>query len=148
MSEIDDIAEKTLQTLLDEELICDDSQIDHANQFHIKKHIRAAIDEVREFDKEQIDKYSRLLSKREHKIGDLEAENERLAKFARRVIKSRCWGEETMDGGDIQELAEELGLIYKTTATKEDVDPEHSDYEVGDTIYKFTDALTAQQGKE
>ena len=63
-----------------------------------------------------------------------------MQKFARRVIKQECWSYFDLDGGDIQDWAEKLGLIEKHTATKEDVG-EESDFEVGDTIYKFSQAL-------
>lgn len=63
----------------------------------------------------------------------------RLKEFARQVIKEQCWGYE-MDGLEIKDLAEKLELIAKHTATEDDVEDE-SDYEVGDTIYKFTEIL-------
>lgn len=62
-----------------------------------------------------------------------------LSEFASKVIKAECWGI-SMDGFDIQELAEKLGLIEPHIATLEDV-YEESDFEVGDPIYKFTDIL-------
>ena len=69
----------------------------------------------------------------------LEAQNQLLKDFARFVIKQECWGYD-MDGFEIQELAEKLGLIKEHIATEEDVD-EFTDFEVGDKIYKFTDVL-------
>jgi hypothetical protein len=70
---------------------------------------------------------------------------EKLAEFARRVIKQECWGYGDLDGGDIQEWAEKLGLIYKDTATKEDVgDSEFYYFEEGDDIYRFTDILSTE----
>lgn len=69
-----------------------------------------------------------------------EAENTRLREFARHVIKEKCWGIE-IDGFEIQDLAEKLELIKPHIATRDDIDGE-CDYEVGDTIYKFTAALT------
>ena len=63
-----------------------------------------------------------------------------LVKFARKVIGANCWGYDSMDGLDIQELAEVLGLLEQHTATKEDVDDE-SDFEVEDRIYKFSELL-------
>jgi hypothetical protein len=68
-------------------------------------------------------------------------DNKELKEFANQVIKEHCWGIE-MDGMEIQDLAEKLGLIAKHTATENDVD-EESDFEVGDVIYKFTDYLTS-----
>ncbi len=72
--------------------------------------------------------------------GQLQAENGKLKEFARYVIRVECWSYIDQDGGDIQELAEKLGLIQQHTAAKDDVDDE-SDFEVGDTIYKFSDIL-------
>jgi hypothetical protein len=65
---------------------------------------------------------------------------EALRKFALKVIGSHCWGYDSMDGLDIQELAEVLGLLEQHTATTDDVDDE-SDFEVGDPIYKFSGIL-------
>jgi hypothetical protein len=62
-----------------------------------------------------------------------------LKEFARKVISGYCWGF-PLDGLDIQELAGSLELIEPHTATEADVDDE-SDYEVGDSIYKFTKEL-------
>ncbi len=74
------------------------------------------------------------------KVKELEAKNERLKDFARPVIEQECWSLSPQDGGHLQELAEELGLIVPTIATADDVDDE-SDFEVGDRIYKFSDTL-------
>ncbi len=63
-----------------------------------------------------------------------------LKEFARHVIRIECWSLECQDGGDLQDLAEKLGLIKQHTATKADID-EESDIEVGDIIYKFADIL-------
>ena len=65
----------------------------------------------------------------------------RLSEFTRRIINQYCWNYDDPDGGDIQELAEKLGLVEPHVATAEDVDDEFDDYEVGDTIFKFTDML-------
>ena len=67
-------------------------------------------------------------------------ETEALKEFARQVIKVECWGCDPLDGFEIQELAEKLGLIQEHIATELDVD-EESEFEVGDPIYKFTDIL-------
>lgn len=67
---------------------------------------------------------------------------EALKEFARYIIETECWGYPwELDGGDVQERAEKLGLIEPHTATEEDVDPEFDYHEVGDTIYKFTNIL-------
>ena len=62
-------------------------------------------------------------------------ENERLKEFTRHVINVECW---SVDGADIQEKAEELGLIIPHTVTEEDAD---DDYGVGDTRFKFSETL-------
>ncbi len=67
------------------------------------------------------------------------SEEEPLKDFARKVIAAWCWGD-SMDGMDIQDLAEKLNLIEPHVATEDDV-YEESDFEVGDMIYKFTDIL-------
>ena len=68
------------------------------------------------------------------------SELERLKEFARPVIRQECWSIFPQDGGDIQELAEKLGLIEPRIATADDVDDE-SDYGVGDTFFVFSDVL-------
>lgn len=61
--------------------------------------------------------------------------------FARKVIRDYCWGNYlAVDVLEIQDLAEKLGLIVPHIATAEDVD-EESDFEIGDTIYKFNPEL-------
>jgi len=65
-------------------------------------------------------------------------EVEALAKFARSIIADYCWGYSTEpDGGDVQELAERLGLIEPHIATAEDAEGQ-ADFGPGDTIYKFS----------
>ena len=68
-------------------------------------------------------------------------ELKKLQEFARKTIRHICWNEPTLDGGTLQDLSEKLGLIEPCKATEKDVDPEFDDFEVGDTIYKFTDIL-------
>ncbi len=82
----------------------------------------------------------RALNYRKGKIKELEAENEDLKEFARHVIRTECWSLYEQDGCELQELAEKLGLIEPQTATENDID-EESDFEIGDTIYKFTEVL-------
>ena len=77
-------------------------------------------------------------------IKKLRTENERLKEFARYVIRTECWSLGEQDGGEIQELAEKLGLIESHTATEEDVDDE-SDIEIGDSIYIFSEALKPKE---
>ncbi len=67
-------------------------------------------------------------------------ENKRLKEFARVVIRQECWSIFEQDGGDIQELAEKLGLIVPCVATEEDINDD-CDCGVGDAIFKFSQAL-------
>lgn len=73
------------------------------------------------------------------RIKELEGASDNLKEFTRQVIHEYCWGHE-MDGLEIQDLAEKLGLIVSHIATEADVD-EESDYEIGDRIYIFSEAL-------
>jgi hypothetical protein len=76
-----------------------------------------------------------------NKIEVLEAENKRLAEFARGVIDDYCWDLCVIpDGGSIQDFAEKLGLIESHPATTEDA-IDFPDFEVGDPIYKFSGIL-------
>jgi len=70
----------------------------------------------------------------------LQADSKNLKEFARRVINAGCWESCELDGGDLQELAKKLGLIVPHIATEADIDDE-PEYEVGDTIYRFSDVL-------
>jgi len=70
----------------------------------------------------------------------LEAENEKLKEFIRVIISGICWEWGDMDGCDLQDAAIERGLLVAKIATEEDVN-ELSSFEVGDTIYVFSDAL-------
>lgn len=68
----------------------------------------------------------------------------RLKEFARYVIETECWSIHDLDGGNVQELAEKLGLIVWHTATNGDVD-EDRDVEVGDSLYMFSELLKGQR---
>lgn len=69
-----------------------------------------------------------------------------LAEFARYIISEYCWGYSSEpDGGDVQDVAERLGLIEPHIATAEDA-AEHTDFEPGDTIYKFATWLNQPRG--
>ncbi len=92
-----------------------------------------------EFNKKCVKDYTQAITE----IERLQAELEALKKFARHVIRIECWSICDQDGGDIQELSEKLGLIELHIATKEDVDDE-SDFDVGDEIYKFSQALKGE----
>jgi len=74
-------------------------------------------------------------------VNPLYAKNVTFKEFIRHIIKVHCWGIEEIDGFDTQDKAVELGLIEAHIATEEDVDPEFDEYEVGDTIYRFSDML-------
>ena len=71
---------------------------------------------------------------------ELQSQLATLQEFARYIIRTECWGGGYIDGGDVQELAEKLGLILPHTATEEDVDEDY-DYEVGDKTYKLSEML-------
>jgi hypothetical protein len=77
----------------------------------------------------------------------LRAQEEVLRDFCRKVIQEYCWGYSSneADGGDIQDMAEKLGLIVPAIATAEDA--EHMDcVDAGDTIYRFADWLNEPRG--
>ena len=65
---------------------------------------------------------------------------EKANRFTNWVIDTSINEGMDIDGFDIQEKAVEFGLLYETTATKEDV-TDDSEFEVGDIIYKPTEAL-------
>jgi hypothetical protein len=74
-----------------------------------------------------------------------EAEREKLAAFARQVIRVECWGYHSeIDGGDIQEVAEKLGLIEAHVATEDDA-AAISDTCAGDRIYRFAPWLKEEK---
>jgi len=73
----------------------------------------------------------------------LKTENEKLKEFARYIIRQECWAYQDLDGYEVEELAEKLGLIVKHIATKEDVN-EQSDYEVGDSIFVFSEEMKGE----
>ena len=79
----------------------------------------------------------------------LGAELEKLKEFARHVIRVECWSIHDQDGCNIQELAKKLGLIEPHIVTKEDIAVANvsTDFSVGDTIYKFSEAMKPT-GKE
>lgn len=74
---------------------------------------------------------------------EISRDNEKLKEFARYVIDSECW--DNIDGGDIQGLAEKLGLIKECKLTIQD-QIQHSEHycedDIGEaTIYHFTDLI-------
>jgi hypothetical protein len=69
-----------------------------------------------------------------------------LVAFARKIIRDECWDCCDIDGGTIQAIALKLGLIEPKIATVEDVgDHEFCDFEVGDTIYVFSEILKEKE---
>jgi hypothetical protein len=67
-----------------------------------------------------------------------ETERSILIAFAREVIRVECWGYPAeIDGGDVQDVAAQLGLIEATTATEEDA-ATMDDVCAGDRIYRFS----------
>jgi len=80
-------------------------------------------------------------------LDKVKAEKEGLKKFARFIIRQECWSIFDQDGGDVQDRAEDIGLIKAHRATEKDIDDE-SDFEVGDLIYKFSQILKENNGKE
>lgn len=55
--------------------------------------------------------------------------------FAFRVIQA-SWDATDVNGGDIQDWARELGLIFSRTATEKDAQ-EFSEIEPGDSMFEF-----------
>lgn len=77
----------------------------------------------------------------EKTISKLELENAILKEFAQNIIKDICWNyPNELDGGEIQDYAEKLGLIKSAKATQEDVD-DGMDLKVGDNVFKFSEIL-------
>ena len=83
-----------------------------------------------------------LMKRRDGLIEELTASHSQISKlqeFAQYVIREQCWGVE-MDGIELQDLAVNLGLLAEHIATEADVG-EEDDIEVGDKMFKFTEAL-------
>ena len=73
---------------------------------------------------------------------DLREDNRRLKEFARYVIETECWSLFEQDGGDLQELAEKLDLIVPHVV---EIDDDYDvDFEVGETIFKFSETLQGE----
>ena len=96
---------------------------------------------------EQITAMNRKMADLRVNRGEKDEEIKRLKEFAVAVIRQECWGYDSFDGCEIQELSERLGLIEPHIATKADLD-EYTDYDEGDTIYKFSSTLAAPPQKE
>lgn len=56
--------------------------------------------------------------------------------FARRVLQASWDGSGDVSGGDIQDWAQELGLIFSRIATGQD-EEDFSDVAAGDSIFEF-----------
>ena len=75
-------------------------------------------------------------------LHQLRVENKWLKEFAIEIISRMFDGLET-DNCDTQELAEKHNLIKAHIVIESDID-ENSEYEVGETTYKYTDILIDQ----
>ena len=76
----------------------------------------------------------------------LKAENGGLKVFIREFVSVECWNlPPEVDGGDVQEVAEKMGIIVPVKATQQqtdDLNEEHGiDLEEGDTIYNWSDLM-------
>ena len=76
----------------------------------------------------------------------LQAENAKLKAFIREFVSVECWGYiPEVDGGDVQEVAEKMGIIVPVKATQQqtdDLNEEHGiDLEEGDVIYNWSDLM-------
>lgn len=76
------------------------------------------------------------------RIAELEREAKNLREFARWAIREGSWQALDLYGGDIQNMAEELGLIAEVPGGYDPDQHGESDVEPGDTFYVFTDALS------
>jgi len=89
--------------------------------------------------------------KAEAEISKLKAENDKLKKFVREFIRVECWGYvPTVDGFDVQDVAEKMGIIVLAQATQEDADRlngmDDMDIEEGDVFYKWADWMERNRG--
>ena len=95
-----------------------------------------------------LEEYIKRYEELEAEIDWLKAENKPLKEFARRIIEDYCWTiANPPDGGSIQDFAEKLGLIEAHPATADDA-IDFPDFEVGDTIYKFSEILKEEMEYE
>lgn len=88
-------------------------------------------------------------------IEELQRQNTALKAFARTIINENCFGcDGEVDGMSAQDQAEKCGLIVPSTVTREMIDgwenndsyPE-GDFEVGDTIYNFSDWMKLEDAE-
>lgn len=79
----------------------------------------------------------------------LRAENDKLKqdsttlkKFIREFVTVKCWGyQPEIDGVDVREVAERMGIIIETKATSENAEMSDADVEEGDPWYIFSDIM-------
>ena len=57
-----------------------------------------------------------------HPVASKKPADDPLVEFAKWCIRTACWEAVGLDGGDVQEKAEELGLLERHEVTKEDVE--------------------------
>lgn len=85
------------------------------------------------------------------KLTALEKDKAVLAEFARHMICKYAWSYGDVDGGDVQDVAEKLGLITSFEITEDNIgsigDPEFMEVtpEIGSLWYQFTDLLKEQE---
>ncbi len=77
-------------------------------------------------------------------VARLKAENVKLKAFVREFVSVECWGYiPEVDGGDVQEVAEKMGIVVPVKATQQqadDLNKEHGiDLEEGDFICQWAD---------
>lgn len=77
------------------------------------------------------------------RIKELEEGREKLAEFARLMIGEVSWAGSSIDGGDIQDRAEKLGLIAPVPGgyDPDKHGPNDYDAEPGDIWYEYTDLI-------
>jgi len=81
----------------------------------------------------------------EAEVERLKEENQKLKTFSRRIIAEALRGNDWC-GGEIQDFAEELGLIVPEPFDPERHGEEHCDvFEPGDPFYVFADVLRVDQ---
>ena len=62
-------------------------------------------------------------------------QHDAMREFCRRCIQA-AW-DAAIDGADVQEWAEELGLTYRAKANRSDIEDHRFEGDIGDEIYRF-----------
>lgn len=91
------------------------------------------------------------LAKAETRIRELEAAQgtgEAAAKFVRWAMREGAWDGSGLDGGEIQDKAEELGLIVRVPYDPEKHGESEFDVEAGDDWFVFAGPLAAPQAED